>query len=133
MQDLKIVMPQDQAEQEINNLLDKKKVFPKQRLRLALAIDTVAEAMMYGLVQIHEDGRITQRLYTPVGDLTELNYAARVEPLTVNKEVAKLKDPSGFNMNLLYITLYTSQLSTAIHKLEPFDRNLAESISYFFQ
>jgi len=128
-----IKVPIDKAEAEINSLLDKKKILPKQRARLEPAIEAVAEAISLGLVVIHDDGQITQTLLTPVGELTELKYSARVEPLTINKHISTLKIDNQTNRNLVYLKSYTGQLEATFNRLENADRNIADSIAFFFQ
>ena len=123
----------DVAEKEVSALLDKKKIFPKQRERLQPAIEAVTEAVTYGFVKIETDGKITQTLLEPIGDITELIYAARMEPFTINKAIQTLKADNQTNRNLIYITSYTGQLQATINKLEPSDRNIADCIALFFQ
>lgn len=128
-----IKVPVEKAEAEISSLLDKKKILPKQRARLEPAIEAVAEAMSLGLVVIHDDGQITQTLITPVGELTELKYCARVEPVTINKHISALKVDNQTNRNLVYLKSYTGQVEATFNRLENADRNIADSIAFFFQ
>lgn len=128
-----VKIPIDAAEAEVNKLLDKKKIFPKQRERLAPAIEAVAEGISYGFVTIHDDGKITQTLTTPIGDITELHYSARVEPAVINKNIAGLKIDNQTNRNMVYLKSYTGQLEAIINKMEAADRNIADSIAFFFQ
>lgn len=130
---IKVVVPIDKAEEEVNTLLDKKKIFPKRREQLQIAIDTVAEAISYGYVTIDEEGAIQQKLVSPVGELTELKYQPRVAPDVVNKIIGGLKNDTQTNRNLAYIKLYTGELEATINKLEPTDRTTADSIAFFFQ
>jgi hypothetical protein len=131
--EFKIVYAQDKAEADVAALLDKKKIFPKQRERLHLAIEAVVEAMTYGFVTIDESGRITQKLVDPVGELTELHYAARVDPATINKAISSLRVDNQTNRNMVYLKSYTGQLEATINRLEATDRNTADSIAFFFQ
>jgi hypothetical protein len=125
--------PYDKAIEEINSLLDKKKVLPRRREALEQAIESVAEAIMFGYVSIKEDGTITQTLIESVGTLTELVYKPHVTAAVMNKELGTIKLYNQPNVNLAYIAMYTERSASEINKLEPADRNIADSISFFFQ
>ncbi len=132
---LKEVISEEQALKEIDALLDKKKILPKRRATIQEGIDTVVEAMMYGLVTIDEKGCIKQTLQFPLGDnnsMTELVYADRIAPATIQKALSTIKVDSGTNRCLAYITTYTSNLQTTILNLESPDWNIAAAISLFF-
>lgn len=128
-----IKVSQEQAENEVSNLLDKKMIFPKQRERMQIVIDAVVEGITLGFVAIDEEGKITQTLCTPVGNLSQLIYKARVEPFTMSKNIKAAKAQTAGERSLVYICSYTDQLPAAIEKMEPADRNIAEAISFFFQ
>jgi len=130
--DFKIVISQEQAEKEVADLLDKKGIFPKRREQLTNAIDAVVEGIVYGFVAIADDGTITQTLSAPFDSVTEIKYASRISPETVNKAVANGKQDSAQAKMNTYIGLYTGLLSAQILKLEPSDKNIADSISLFF-
>jgi hypothetical protein len=123
----------EQAENEINALLDRKGVLPKQRERLGPAIEAVVEGMSLGFVDINDDDTIVQRLIKPLPSLTELKYAARIDPARINKQISELRIDTQTNRNLVYITAYTGQVTGTIQKLEGADRNIADSIAFFFQ
>jgi len=130
---LKEVMPRQQATEEIEALLEKKDIMPSRMAALQMPIDAVAEAMSYGLVDISADGEITQRLVKPVGGLTELKYKEHVDAATMQRSLGLLKVYNQPSVNACYICAYTGQLKANIDKLEPPDRNIADSISFFFQ
>lgn len=125
-------MPYASALAEIERLMDLKKIFPKQRERLKLAIEAVAEGMQYGYVSIAEDGQIVQKLSEPLPGTSEITYKARVEPYTINTELQKA-GTSVNNIVLVYQKLYTGLPTATFQKLEPFDKNIADAITYFFQ
>ncbi len=121
------------AEKEVSALLDKKNIFPKRREQLQPVIEAVIEAITYGFVAIAEDGSIVQTLVTPVGGITELKYADRVAPAIMSKVIGALKVDNQSARNIAYVNQYTGILTATLEKLEPADRNIAESISLFFQ
>ncbi len=121
------------ATEEISKLLDQKKIFPKRREQIQVGIDAVAEAMQYGYVVIEADGRIVQTLVTPVGEVTQVTYAARVSPDAISKQLGALKVYNQPNVSMVYMKAYTNLMEPTIHKMEPTDRNTAEAITLFFQ
>ena len=128
-----IVMQADQAEDEVNRLLQQKKIMPKRREALQIAVDSVVEAMTFGLVSISEDGTITQKLATPILPIETLVYVPRVAPETIMKKISELRVDNQTNRNMCYLKAYTNQSEGVINKLEPADRNIADSIAFFFQ
>ena len=133
MPDFQIVVDQATAEAEVQRLLDRKKVFPKQRERLAPAIEQVVEAMTYGLVTINDDGSITQKLLEPINGIEEIKYASRIEPITINRRIQNLKVDNVTNRFLVYLSTYSNQMETIFLNMEPSDRSTADSIAFFFQ
>jgi hypothetical protein len=131
--EFKIVMPADLAEQEVNKLLDLKKIFPKQRERMSLVIDEVVEAMVYGYVTIEADGKIIQKLVEPSDILTEIVYAPRIDPMVLNKKLNELKKINNQTVSLVYICCYTGLLEAQVNKLCQKDKNIADAIALFFQ
>lgn len=131
-------IPIEVAQQEVEDLLDKKNIKPKRRADLEGVIDVVVEAISLGLVAINEDGSIKQLLITPVGEsgtLTEINYKARVEPIAINNKLTALKGESAANprmLSMVYMQAYTGLLAAQINNLEPSDRETANSIISFF-
>ncbi len=123
----------EQAVKEIHELLDKKKVLPRRREALSAAIDTVAEAMQFGYVGIAEDGTITQTFIEPVENVDKLVYKPHVAAATMNKELNNIKIYTQTNVSLAYISMYTDRPASQINRLEPADRNIADSIAFFFQ
>ena len=131
--DFKVVVPLETAESEINALLDQKNMMPKRRVALAEVIENVIEAITFGLVSVNEDGTITQKLVVPVGGLSELKYAARVEPSVIQMAIKRLGSESASSRQMVYLKAYTGELENTINKLEPVDRNTSDCIALFFQ
>lgn len=129
----KKVYDYDQAVKEINELFDKKKILPRRREALVAAVESVAEAMQYGYVGIAEDGTITQTFIEPVENVDKLVYKPHVVAGTMNKELNMIKVYTQTNVSLAYISMYTDRPASQINRLEPADRNIADSIAFFFQ
>lgn len=124
---------ESKALEEIHALLDKKKVLPRRREAIEPAIQAVVEAMVYGYVGISEDGKITQKLIEAVDNVSELVYKPHVTAAIMNKELGMLKNYTQVNISLAYISMYTDRPTSQINRLEPSDRNIADSIAFFFQ
>jgi hypothetical protein len=133
MKDLREVMSEEAARQEVDNFLDTRMVLPKRRAALEAPIDAVVEAMTYGKVVIKEDGTITQHLFVPVAGVDKLTYAAEVTPETINKLVSNIKVFTQTNINLEYISAYTNTIKAVISKMHPTDRNIADALAFFYQ
>lgn len=125
--------PVDQATTDIHALLDKKNTLPRRREMLEPAIETVAEAMSFGMVTISEDGQIRQKLMVPVGDVTELVYVPHVPAGEMQKAISKLQVYNQATVNRTYISAYTGLLNAQVDKIEPTDRTIADAIAFFCQ
>lgn len=131
--ELKQVLTEEQATAELNEFFDRRIIFPKRREQLAAPIEAVVEAMTYGHVVINADGTITQKLCVPVGNVTELTFAADVPASTMSKLISNLKVYTQTNVNLEYISAYTTTIKGVVEKLHPTDRNLADALAFFYQ
>lgn len=118
---------------DVTRLLDLKKLFPKRREQLAQAIEVVVEAIQYGYVTINDAGEIEQKLVTPIGGIEVINYKARVDPLTINKSISALKNPTITSQVMVYKKAYTGLLEMQLQQLDQTDANTCEAISLFFQ
>ena len=125
----------EQAVKDIHALLDKKHVLPKRReaMENMKIISSVAEAMSFGFVGIADDGTITQRMMHPESPNVELVYKPHVKAELMNKSLNAIKNLTQQNINLEYICMYTGKSASEINRLEPVDRNVADSIAFFFQ
>lgn len=130
---LKQVITEEQAKAELAEFFDRRIIFPKRQEQLAAPIEAVVEAMTFGLVTINADGTITQQLCVPIGDTKELKYAADVPSSTMIRLTSNLKVFTQTNVNMEYISAYTSTIKGVLEKLHPTDRNLADSLAFFYQ
>jgi hypothetical protein len=125
----------EQAVKDIHELLDKKVVLPKRREAMEdmKIISSVAEAISLGYVGINSDGTITQRMIHPESPQIELVYKQHVKAELMNKSLNAIKNLTQQNINLEYICMYTGKSASEVNRLEPVDRNVADSIAFFFQ
>ena len=121
------------AQQEVENLLDLKGIFPKQRQRIAPASEAVVEAISLGLVVINADGSIKQTLFKKTSTLTEINYKARVSPTEIAQLQRQTKNADPVTARLMtHIRASASVTEAEVNELEPQDRNITEAIALFF-
>lgn len=128
-----IKVSEEQAINEVNALLDKKRMFPKDRERRKAAIDAVIDGVMYGLVSIETDGSISQTLDVAVGTIDVLKWKSHIAAETMNRALSQAKAENQVSRNMVYITTYTDSLTATINKMEPNDRNICDSIAFFLQ
>jgi hypothetical protein len=121
------------ARQEVDTFLDGRKMMPRFRKSIEAAIETIVEAIVYGIVAINDDGSITQNLVTPVDSRESLTYKPHVTAFDMNAALIKAKAQSQIERNVVYITTYTGCLTSTVNKLEPTDRSNADSIAFFLQ
>jgi len=120
------------ALKEANDYADKKNLLPSRRAMLQPAVNTLAEAIQYGICAILDDGSISHVLVSPVLSLTTIDYKPRLKPLDVKNEIAKIKQDSISDRTGVYLKLLTGLTVTEINSLEPTDSSIAEAISLFF-
>lgn len=126
------VITPELALQEANTYADKKNLLPKRRAMLQPAVDTLAEAIQYGVCAIMDDGSISHILVTPVLSMERIVYKPRLKPLDVKNELAKVKMDSVAERTGVYLKLLTGLTVTEVNSLEPTDSGIAEAISLFF-
>lgn len=128
----------DAAREEISAYVDKKKRLPSKRKTIEPMIESVAEAMSFGLVTIDGEGILKQTLMEPILNsnggisLGTIEYKRPIEA-EVRKEKDKLKMGANFSHELMcYTTASTGQPKMMIDKLESSDRDICDAISTFF-
>jgi hypothetical protein len=131
------VVKAEVAAQEVGRWLDHKSILPKQREMNQDSIDTLAEAVRYGLLSIDADSfEMEQKLLIPVEDkdgnvaIDKLNYKARVRTEEINKRM------KGQSMDLGLISVYGAALTGKsigeINKLDTSDGKILRAIVVFF-
>lgn len=120
------------AEKEVTAWLDRKKIMPLKRSALKYQIDTLIEAIQYGIISMDGTGKINHSLSFPIDTLDSLEYKARVSPDAILKALNSLKSNSADSRTIAYIAELTGQASGIISKLDPVDMNVAGSIAVFF-
>lgn len=132
------VMPVEQATNEVNALLDSKKIRPKRREAIQSQVDTLIEAVTYGFLTISPE-KIVMVLETPItsGDkpITEIEMKYRVAPEVLRAGLSRLKSGDMFaqlmNVGLAYVTT-PNIVEAVINKLEQSDRAVFDSLSLVF-
>lgn len=132
------VMPLEQATNEVNALLDSKKIRPKRREAIQSQVDTLIEAVTYGFLTISPE-KIVMVLETPItsGDkpITEIEMKYRVAPEVLRAGLSRLKSGDMFaqlmNVGLAYVTT-PNIVEAVINKLEQSDRAVFDSLSLVF-
>lgn len=134
-----VKIAQEVAQDEVEKLLDLKRIMPLKRKDLAKPIEILVQAISLGYAVVDEKGMITQTLVDPVLDtssnpvLEKLEYKARLDPTTVNKRISELK--AGSNQSVLltcYASIATGQPSGIINKLDSTDRDTCDAICALF-
>ena len=128
-----VKIPEGKATEEVERLMDLKKIFPKRREKLAAARDTLVEAISLGYVSIDEKGAITQTLTTAVDGKAELVYKDRIDPYTMNTELDRAKATTQAAVNIAYIKAYAGCMEATVKRLESADREIADAIAFFLQ
>jgi hypothetical protein len=132
------VMPVEQATNEVNALLDSKKIRPKRREAIQSQVDTLIEAVTYGFLAISHE-KIVMTLETPITSgatpITEIEMKYRVAPEVLRSGLSRLKSGDMFaqlmNVGLAYVTT-PNIVEAVINKLEQSDRAVFDSLSLVF-
>lgn len=133
------VMPITEATNEIESLLDSKKMRPKRREDIKAQIDTLIEAVQYGFLTIDNGNKITMTLESPItsgaNPITEIEFKYRVSPDILRVNISKLKGGDMFaqlmSVGLSYVTT-ANVVEAVINKLEQSDRAVFDSLSMVF-
>lgn len=120
------------AKQDLDNLLDKKRIKPSRRVDLEKCIAVIIEAITFGYVSINEDGSISQKLICPVNQFEAIEYKSRVEPSAIQSKLSLLKVDNYNSRLMVYTQAYTGCISSQINSLEPCDKETCEAITTLF-
>ena len=132
----KEVISQDQAQAEVTEWLDKKKVFAKEREAKKAEIEAMVDAIVNGVLSIDETGIIKHTLIFPVQDkdgrdvLNSVSYKLRLDTGSINQRLKGL----GMNMELMsgYGAALTDQPIGYINKMDTQDSKILRAIAGFF-
>ena len=129
------VMPEEQAQLEIQAFLDSKYMMPKRRKQIEGQIETLVEAMQYGNLIISDD-KITHNLIVPitsgVSPLTCLEWKKRVASDSLRNKIKKLDILGQFMAVGLMCQVNPNIVEAIIDKLEQPDRAIYDSLCMVF-
>lgn len=130
--EFKIVVDQETATKEVENYIKRRVIKPLRLSKLADAKDNLIEAVMYGWLTINDDGTIIQNLLEPVGEYKSIKYKYRVPADVIEMEKQRTKGFDATQNLLIYWSSYTDEQPNLYRKLEPMDKDTADSLTLFF-
>jgi hypothetical protein len=125
----------EQAEKEINNWLDKKKVFQSTREELHREIDVLIDGMCEGYLTLDDKFIFTHKIMIPEqveGLCTQLKYKLRLSEPDMTEPMKGVKTSDGEGRLNAIISALTGEAKSVIRKLDTQDKKLATSIAVFF-
>jgi hypothetical protein len=129
----KSVMPRDQAEQEVNEWLDFKRVNAAKRESSKDDIKNIVDAVEAGhLVLNSEDRTFKYTLLFPIGEVKEFTIQPRVNAGKVQAAMFGVKTDDLYGMFSAYISALTTVQKEVLKKLDSEDYNLLRRIAGFF-
>lgn len=134
----KEVVPVQKAEEEVSAWLDSKKIKPKEREKNEAFINTLVEAVTYGILTIDDDTKvITQNLEFPLSNtdkvvtLSSLRYNPRADTGSLHGKTANIKG-IGMAVYVAYASALTGELVATLNKLDSEDFKVLQAITAFF-
>lgn len=128
----------EQAEKEINEWLDNKKINAKKRIEKKENIDTLIGAMEEGSISIESDGTITQKLKIgTTGEdgqpgVTELKFKPRLKVSTVQVCLKGAALGDGYGVIIALAAALTGEPKNVIKDLDTEDFSVGSAIASFF-
>lgn len=125
----------DQAQKEINEWLEFKKIGDKKREDASEQIEALVNAVVEGILTITEDKKITHALKFPLeGELliNKLEYKPRLRVADIHTHMNGIKGGDADGRVRAYITALTGQPQNVIKALDTEDYSIAQSIAIFF-
>ena len=123
------------ALKEVNKWLDFKKVSEKKREENDDAIESLADAIVEGVLVLKSDKRFVQTLLFPIGDegaIKTLTYKPRIKMSEVEARSQKVKPGDTQGIIRGYICALTEQAAAIIKELDTEDNRISRSIATFF-
>jgi len=126
----------EQAQIEVTDWLDSKRVKAKKREKQKDTIETLVEAIEEGDLIFDQDTKVmTMKLAFGIGkddNIKELNFKPRANVGEVNSYLKKVKTDDADGRLLCYVYALTGQPAAVIDCLDTEDYALALSIAIFF-
>jgi hypothetical protein len=130
----------EQAEKEVENWLDKKKVFQETRERYKEHIEIITEAVINGALILNEKSEFEHTLLFPLGEgknddsamIEKLTYRLRITDKLISPHMRGVKsDDVDGRLNAL-IAAITTQSKSVISNLDSGDKRISTAIGIFF-
>ncbi|KKN42128.1 hypothetical protein LCGC14_0716320 [marine sediment metagenome] len=125
----------EQAVEEIDGWLDRKKIFPSAREELKDAIEILVEAISLGYLSLNDKGEFKQELLFPLKEeqaLTHLDYKSRLNDRMLEPHLKGVKAGNGDARIVAYLACLTGQAKGIIKALDTADRKITNAIVIFF-
>ena len=128
---------QEQAELEIQNWLDKKKISESKRESSKESIKSLIEAVTDGVLVIDDENRIHHELKFPIQKdvdvaTRELVYKPRLAVRDIHQHLHGVKSDAGDQRLLAYVVALTGKAKGIIQAMDSEDYAIATSIAFFF-
>ena len=125
----------DSATAEIDKWLDHKRINEKKREDQKSTIDSLIDAVRFGMLTVDEDFNLVQKLYFPIGnnqEVEELKYKPRIGVGTVHRHLKGLKADDADGRLAAYVAALTNSTKAQIAALDTEDYGVGQSIAIFF-
>lgn len=129
----------EQAQKEVENWLDHKRVSPKKREGVyAESIEVIVDAISFGDATIEEDGKIIQSLKFPITDssgnmvVSVLEYTPRITYSAIKSQLQTVKPGDGNGRLIAVASGLTGKPIGILEKMDTEDISLLQAISVFF-
>lgn len=123
----------EQATEEVNGWLDKKKVYESTRESQKDSVDILVEAMMAGdLVLDEKTNEFTHNLLFPLDEIKSLKYKSRLNDKMLRPHLQGVKSNDADGRLAAHTAALTSQPKAVIESLDSADKKIMMSIAVFF-
>lgn len=130
------VIPTEQAQEEVNNWLDHKKVSAGKREKQKPHIEVLVDAICDGTLKLDPDFSFTHTLKFPVGEgaeaLKQIKYKPRITHGEVHVYLQKCKSDDAHGQVMAYIQALTKQPKDLLSRLDSEDHAIAQGFAVFF-
>lgn len=128
----------EQAEKEVSEWLDKKKISESKRKSKEDAVEILVNALADGEIIIETTGEITQILKFPTegekgeAGVTRLKYKARIKTSTLQVCMQGSKLGDGYGVIISVCSALTNEPKNVIKDLDSEDFSIGQAIANFF-
>ncbi len=132
---MKLKVQLEQAVEEIDGWLEKKKIFPSAREEYQSHIDILVEAISLGYLSLNDKGEFKQELLFPLKEeqaVTHLDYKPRLNDRMLEPHLKGIKAGDGDGRMISYLACLTGQAKGIIKALDTADRRITNAIVIFF-